>query len=281
MNGKNGAPSKAYLILPTFIETCIPRRFLPTRDDPSPNHSVANYRNIHFSSYTGCPRKMGILFARIEVFKTLNNCDNIVVTWMRQHDSHVLTVGMYTYTTDQRFTSLRSDDEEQWSLRIAAAQISDSGVYECQVSTEPKISRIYTLQIVDSRAVIDGPVEVHMVSGSSINLTCSVVGAPDPPKRMHWYKDHEMMNYSARGGISLITNKKRGTSRLLVTLAMPSDSGNYTCKPNNADPATVAVYILYGEHPMQAMQGFAESLVPTFAHRTLALVAVILILIPR
>lgn len=271
-----------YILLPQScgqgMEVSVLRGAPPSR--PSMDEDAALYGAPHFDSSIST-RVIGSLGRAVFLHCHINNLGDRAVTWMRQHDSHVLTVGLYTYTTDQRYTALRSDDDQLWSLRIAAAQISDSGVYECQVATEPKISRIYTLQIVDSRAVIDGPTEVHMVSGSSIHLNCSVVGAPDPPKRIYWYRDHDMMNYSARGGISLITNKKRGKSSLLVTHAMPSDSGNYTCKPNNADPATVAIFILYGEHPMQAMQGYAENLASTIVHHTLVLVAVIIILVPR
>lgn len=54
---------------------------------------------------------------------------------------------------------------------------------------------------------------------------------------------------SPRGGISLETEKTEGgtTSKLLVTKAALTDSGNYTCVPNNAHPASVSVHVLNGE----------------------------------
>ena len=70
------------------------------------------------------------------------------VTWIRKHDASVLTVGLFTYTTDGRFTALHSESSEDWTLRIASAQIADSGTYECQISTEPKISKAFELQVV-------------------------------------------------------------------------------------------------------------------------------------
>ncbi|CAL4214612.1 unnamed protein product, partial [Meganyctiphanes norvegica] len=78
----------------------------------------------------------------------VNNLGDRSVTWMRKKDTHILTVSLFTYTTDQRFTALHSESSDQWSLRIASAQKSDSGIYECQVSTEPKISAAFTLQVV-------------------------------------------------------------------------------------------------------------------------------------
>ena len=47
---------------------------------------------------------------------------------------------------------LNGDDEDgywsEWTLRIRSAQVKDAGLFECQVSTEPKISRLYRLNVV-------------------------------------------------------------------------------------------------------------------------------------
>lgn len=53
-----------------------------------------------------------------------------------------------TYTNDQRFQSLHSDGTDEWSLKITSPQPRDSGIYECQVSTEPKISSAFRLTVV-------------------------------------------------------------------------------------------------------------------------------------
>lgn len=52
-----------------------------------------------------------------------------------------------------------------------------------------------------------------------------------------------------RGGVSLETEKTESgtTSKLLVTQARSSDSGNYTCIPSNANPASVMVHVLNGK----------------------------------
>lgn len=51
---------------------------------------------------------------------------------------------------------------------------------------------------------------------------------------------------SARGGISLETEKTEGgtSSRLMLTRASLRDSGNYTCVPAGAVPASVQVHVL-------------------------------------
>lgn len=49
---------------------------------------------------------------------------------MRHRDIHLLTVGRYTYTSDQRFEAIHSPHTEEWTLRIKYAQKKDSGIYE-------------------------------------------------------------------------------------------------------------------------------------------------------
>lgn len=70
------------------------------------------------------------------------------VSWIRQRDLHILTVGILTYTNDQRFQSLHSDGTDEWTLKISSPQERDSGAYECQVSTEPKMSLAFKLNVV-------------------------------------------------------------------------------------------------------------------------------------
>lgn len=76
------------------------------------------------------------------------------VSWIRQRDLHILTVGILTYTNDQRFQSLHSDGSDEWTLKISSPQVRDSGIYECQVSTEPKISQAFNLSVVGTCACL-------------------------------------------------------------------------------------------------------------------------------
>ncbi|CAD1478644.1 unnamed protein product, partial [Heterotrigona itama] len=67
------------------------------------------------------------------------------------------------------------------------------------------------------------------------------------------------------GGVSLETEKTESstTSRLLVTQARLTDSGNYTCIPSNANPASVMVHVLNGEHPAAMQHGGSCGVTPT------------------
>lgn len=59
-----------------------------------------------------------------------------------------------------------------------------------------------------------------------------------------------MIGYdSNRGGVSVVTEKGiESSSSLLIQNARPADSGKYVCRPDNAEPATVNVHVLNGEH---------------------------------
>lgn len=58
------------------------------------------------------------------------------VSWVRHRDIHLLTVGRYTYTSDQRFEALHSPHTEEWTLRIRYAQRKDSGIYEVNLKSK-------------------------------------------------------------------------------------------------------------------------------------------------
>lgn len=100
--------------------------------------------------------------------------------------------------------------------------------------------------VVVSKAKIIGNTEMYIRSGSDINLTCVVLETPDPPSFIYWYRDRDVINYSGRGGISVVTEKQTRTSRLLISKAQPPDTGNYTCAPSASDSASVTVHVLNG-----------------------------------
>lgn len=85
-----------------------------------------------------------------------------------------------------------------------------------------------------SRARILGNAEIFVKSGSDINLTCVAQHSPEPPSFIYWYKEGRVINYSQRGGISVLTERKTRTSKLVISKAMASDSGNYTCFPSSS-----------------------------------------------
>lgn len=75
-------------------------------------------------------------------------CFLFQVSWIRHRDVHILTVGRYTYASDQRFSIVRPRPSEDWTLQIKYSQARDAGLYECQVSTQPHRSQFIQLNVI-------------------------------------------------------------------------------------------------------------------------------------
>ncbi|XP_046812619.1 uncharacterized protein LOC111687560 isoform X1 [Lucilia cuprina] len=228
------------------------------------------FDDINSRNVTTVADETAILKCRVK------NKGNRTVSWMRKRDLHILTTNIYTYTGDQRFSVIHPPGSDDWDLKIEYAQQRDSGIYECQVNTEPKINlavmldvtamavvkdRISEQQYYDAKAAaranILGSTEIHVKRDSTIALACSVnIHASS----VLWYHGSSVVDFdSLRGGISLETEKTDTgtTSRLMLTRASLRDSGNYTCAPIGAIPASVRVHVLTGEQPaaMQTSKG--------------------------
>ncbi|CAK9817911.1 Carcinoembryonic antigen-related cell adhesion molecule 1 [Anthophora quadrimaculata] len=184
------------------------------------------------------------------------------VSWVRHRDIHILTAGAYIYTSDQRFQALRrvntgqNSEWSEWTVCIKWTQKRDQGLYECQISTIPVKSHQFRLNVVVPTATILGGPDLYVGAGSTINLTCAIHFSSEPPSYIFWYYNEKVLNYdSARGGVSVITEKGGDvtTSWLLIQTAQPSDSGEYSCRPSNANATYIKVHVLNGERP-EAMQ---------------------------
>lgn len=165
---------------------------------------------------------------------------------MRDRDIHMLTVGSYTYTSDQRFKSTCNQTVGQCTLELQWTSMRDEGDYECQISTAPVRRLKYRLNVVVPHAVIWNGPDISVNKGQMINITCSVKYSLEPPAYIFWFHHDEVINFdSARGGVSVITEKGDVTvSHLLIQKADLADSGRYSCSPSNADVATVRVHVI-------------------------------------
>ncbi|MPC56526.1 hypothetical protein E2C01_050488 [Portunus trituberculatus] len=96
-------------------------------------------------------------------------------------------------------------ETEDWFLEISSVTFRDSGVYECQVSTSPKVSLpIHLTVLAVQQAEIPGPHEVFIQHGSTISLQCEVRAGVEAVGLVRWYHGDKPLNYSSlRGGISM------------------------------------------------------------------------------
>ncbi|XP_055694901.1 zwei Ig domain protein zig-8-like isoform X2 [Lutzomyia longipalpis] len=200
------------------------------------------------------------------------------VSWIRHRDIHLLTVGRYTYTSDQRFKAIHHPHSEDWILQIKYPQHRDSGIYECQVSSTPHISHYIHLNVIEPSTEIIGAPDLYIESGSTINISCLVLNSPETPAYIFWNHNNAIISYdSPRGGVSVITEKgETTTSFLLIKNARPSDSGQYQCNPSNAKSKSVTVHVLNGEFPAAMQRGVQAHHLMSHYHYLILYMSVVL-----
>ncbi|XP_022837672.1 zwei Ig domain protein zig-8-like [Spodoptera litura] len=193
------------------------------------------------------------------------------VSWIRKRDLHILTAGILTYTSDQRFQVIRPEKSENWTLQIKFPQERDAGIYECQVNTEPKMSLAFQLNVVEAKAHILGPVDLYVKTGSSLSLTCILSQGPHDLGTIFWYKGSNIIEYKELEENELVEEPRvrlktewteQLTSRLTVEKLLPGDSGNYSCVPTMAEAASVNVHVINGEQPAAMQHGNANTASP-------------------
>lgn len=177
---------------------------------------------------------------------------NRTISWIRHRDVHLLTVGRYTYTSDQRFSAHHVPLTHFWQLRIRNVTFDDEGRYECQISTTPPLGHTLDLAVVVPHTEVLGGSDMHVDKGSTINLTCVSKFSPSPPPDVIWFHNEEEIGYdSPRGGVSVVIERgiDKTTSHLLVQKATSKDSGIYKCSPVDTVEASINIHVLRGKNP--------------------------------
>ncbi|CAL4094888.1 unnamed protein product [Meganyctiphanes norvegica] len=223
------------------------------------------------------------------------------VTWMRRRDLHILTVGLVTYTADDRFQVFHTPQTDDWTLQIQSSQARDSGAYTCQVNSDPKIFIHMYLKVTDKKYFdsqlfkmsesgydkgygthIIGEPERYLQEGSSLSLVCVVSHARKAPTAILWYHNNRVLDYdSPRGGISLQVEKssQQTSSRLLLSAVTEVDTGNFTCVPVNAPSATVVIHIDQHEPGAAVHHQEVGNAAPTTTLATIPVLTLLLLLL--
>ncbi|XP_002138418.3 uncharacterized protein dpr13 isoform X1 [Drosophila pseudoobscura] len=234
------------------------------RSEPAENNLEATNGIDGVESVFGSPMYFGTenstvvttqIGATAHVPCTVHHIGEGVVSWIRKKDYHLLTVGLTTYSSDERFSATHLKHSEDWTLQIKFVQLRDAGVYECQVSTHPPTSIFLHLSVVEARAEISGPPIRYLTPGSTLRLQCRVVQNTEASEYIFWYHDNRMINYDIDRGINVSTEPDFQSSELTIQRTRREHSGNFTCVASNTQPASVLVHIFKGDNPAAMYHG--------------------------
>uniref|UniRef100_A0A336M9X6 CSON014215 protein n=1 Tax=Culicoides sonorensis TaxID=179676 RepID=A0A336M9X6_CULSO len=95
----------------------------------------------------------------------------------------------------------------------------------------------------EARAEIVGPTVKYLTPGSTLKLICRVLQSTEKTAYIFWYHNNRMINYDMDRGINVSTEADFHNSELTILHANKEHSGNYTCVPQNSQPASTIVHI--------------------------------------
>ncbi|XP_065205874.1 zwei Ig domain protein zig-8-like [Planococcus citri] len=190
----------------------------------------------------------------------VKNLGEATVSWIRRKDYHLLTVGLTSYTVDERYQPVHYQNSEDWTLQIRYVQKRDAGLYECQITSHPPSSIFVDFQVVEAEAQIEGSKEKYLKYGSVLHLVCTVLKSPEIPTYIFWYHNNQMVNYDSHRGFNVTLDLANKTSALYVPRTTNEHTGNYSCVPSNAHPDSTVVHILNGENPAAMQHGRGRGL---------------------
>ncbi|GBP83045.1 hypothetical protein EVAR_52790_1 [Eumeta japonica] len=123
----------------------------------------------------------------------------------------------------------------------------------------------------EAKAHILGPADLYVKTGSSLSLTCVLSQGPHDLGTIFWYKGSTIIEYKELEDNELTEEPRlklktewteQLTSKLTISPLLPMDSGNYSCVPTMAEPASVNVHVINGEHPAAMQHGNANTASP-------------------
>ena len=212
----------------------------------------------------------------------VENLGQHTVSWIRQKDLQILTVGSHKFTTDQRISVKHNPRNEDFMLMIRLVSMEDLGQYECQINTSPVKTTVVTIKLHkstpalhtsnpgsnphqttqqtpklelpensgSSTSIIGSP-DIYFQAGSLVNISC-LVNSLKEPEHIFWYHNGEVISYySARGGISIVRKIWKDDtitiSSLIIRQAGDEDQGKYTCRPLTGDFKTASTRLFIGQ----------------------------------
>jgi len=200
------------------------------------------------------------------------------VSWIRKSDSAILSVDDMLVTFSDRMDIHKTEYLAEWALSIRNAAPGDSGSYECQVSSEPKLSKTVHLLVQVPVLWIEGSPSILASAGSNISLSCKVQGGAPESLAGDIVWQHETSDGSLR---TLKEQRgkvvKTGPGSWLLLKVDHRSAGNYSCSTHQSNTAVVAIIVVQGDLTPEAM--LEEELKGYTSSSTMATTSLVLVLV--
>lgn len=103
------------------------------------------------------------------------------VAWVRVNTQTVLSFNEHVITKNHRI-KVSNPETNQWSLEIASVKRHDAGFYMCQVNTDPMMSQLAYLDVVEPPSILSAgtSTDLSVEEGEDVVLACKASGHPAP-----------------------------------------------------------------------------------------------------
>ncbi|XP_033749966.1 zwei Ig domain protein zig-8-like isoform X2 [Pecten maximus] len=173
------------------------------------------------------------------------------VTWRKLPYITPILAGERRFAADLRYSANHVPYKDEWNLLIRNAQTSDSGIYECQVSSKHRTLRQnISLRIIERRykKAINITGARYVERGMPLLLVCNATGEDYPPDGIQWFFDGEKLQSDSRKRLRISDKFNLITHTFISTLeimyASMSDTGNYVCRSTAKLTTGVRVEVL-------------------------------------
>ena len=178
---------------------------------------------------------------------------------MRFDTKAILAVHTHMVTHNPRM-SVTHNGRDSWTLKINNVQQNDSGLYSCQINTEPMTTQVGALNVGYPPDIIIGPNtsnDTIVAEGDSITLKCEVEGYPEPT--VIWAREDQtpIVQRNPQGKITQTLSAPQKISEgneLKLEGLTKSDMGAYLCYVKNGIPPSVSKRIRVLDHLPQPVK---------------------------
>ncbi|XP_047115610.1 leucine-rich repeats and immunoglobulin-like domains protein 1 [Schistocerca piceifrons] len=170
----------------------------------------------------------------------VNHLGKYKVAWIKSDSKAILAIHTHLVAHNPRLT-VTHNGHNTWKLHINSVHQDDSGIYMCQVNTEPMRSQMGHLDVVVPPDILsNGSTDSATApEGGTVRLRCVATGVP--PSRVTWRReDAKEIVLRQEGGRDKQSVLYFEGETLTLTGVQRSDMGVYLCIASNGIPPSVS-----------------------------------------